>query len=433
MLLGLLEVPSHIIVLSINRNICGHIIVLSINRYLLLDIICISVNRYLLLDIINAAGTVGGPVAADRGAALQIPAAAQGRDHGQHQQHHHVLWVGAPAAAGHRGLTDLGFATDRELTDVVKGIPVALLLEGEDWDFSISSDVEGGHFPTTDTTKMCMLLRGEQLLGDGKRGELLRYEATMPVGYLYAYRLDTGETMEFNRPFDEFGSRLFMQMTPFTRWKFRLPRAACENRGLAFATASAPDATTLGTQLNLSTTDHPKIDGQTERVNQVLEDMLQAYVNKKQTNWEDYLPILEFTYNSAKHVSTKFSPFMLMYGFQPRSPVIVGLATEKLQHVKDFLQDHMDMLKLTCQNVRQAQDRYKKYADEKRRQVVFKEGDYVFLRVPKDSESLKTGPTPKLLPRFCGPFKILRRVGSMAFKLELPANSRVHPVFHVSR
>ncbi|MCO5586006.1 hypothetical protein L7F22_039943 [Adiantum nelumboides] len=83
---------------------------------------------------------------------------------------------------------------------------------------------------------------------------------------------------------------------------------------------------------------------------------------------------------------------MLMYGFQRRSPVTVGLATEKIQHVKVFLQDHMDMLKLTCQNVCQAQDRYKKYANEKRRQVVFKEGDYVFLRVPEHSKSLKTDP-----------------------------------------
>ena len=74
----------------------------------------------------------------------------------------------------------------------------------------------------------------------------------------------------------------------------------------------------LGTQLNLSTADHPKTDDQIERVNQVLEEMLRAYVSNEQTNWEDYLPILEFAYNSAKHVSTKFSPFMLIYGFQPR-------------------------------------------------------------------------------------------------------------------
>ena len=71
----------------------------------------------------------------------------------------------------------------------------------------------------------------------------------------------------------------------------------------------------LGTQLNLSTIDQSKLYGQPKPANQVLEDMLRAYVNKKQTNWEDYLPILEFVYNSAQCVSTNFSPVMLMYGF----------------------------------------------------------------------------------------------------------------------
>ena len=100
-------------------------------------------------------------------------------------------------------------------------------------------------------------------------------------------------------------------------------------------------------------------------VNQVLEDILRAYVSKKQTDWEDYLPILEFAYNITKHVMTKFSPFMMMYGFQPRSPISVGLATKKLQQVKEFLAEHMDMLKFARQNIRQAQDRYRKFADEK--------------------------------------------------------------------
>ena len=67
--------------------------------------------------------------------------------------------------------------------------------------------------------------------------------------------------------------------------------------------------------VNLSTTDHPQMDGQTKWVNQLLEDMLQAYVSKHQSNWEDYLPILEFAYNSAKHATIGFSPFMLMCGF----------------------------------------------------------------------------------------------------------------------
>lgn len=66
----------------------------------------------------------------------------------------------------------------------------------------------------------------------------------------------------------------------------------------------------LDTKLSMSTAEHPQTDGQTERVNQILEDMLRAYVLKRQTNWEEYLPIVGFAYNSAKHYSTGYSPFM---------------------------------------------------------------------------------------------------------------------------
>ena len=73
----------------------------------------------------------------------------------------------------------------------------------------------------------------------------------------------------------------------------------------------------LGTTLSMSSTDHPQSDGHTERVNQISEDMLQAYIGAKPTKWERYLQILEFAYNSSKHTSTGYSPFM--YGFQPRA------------------------------------------------------------------------------------------------------------------
>ena len=75
------------------------------------------------------------------------------------------------------------------------------------------------------------------------------------------------------------------------------------------------------------------------------------------------------------------------------------------------------MLRLARLHIQQAQDRYKKYANEKRQTVHFKEGEQVYLRVPEQSTSLKMGPVPKLLPRFCGPFKILKKVGQVAYKL----------------
>lgn len=181
-------------------------------------------------------------------------------------------------AASVISLADLGFATEQEVTYIVKGIPVGLLLDGEDWDFPISvRDIAEGsafpadwsrvrishvemkfvkpgaapadeeqtvHQPTTNTGKVYMLLQGEQLFADRKRGESFKYEAVVAMEYQYAYKLDTGETTQSNRPSQEFGDKLFMQMTPFTRWKLRLPTAANENRGLAFPTASAQDATT---------------------------------------------------------------------------------------------------------------------------------------------------------------------------------------------
>ncbi|MCO5609704.1 hypothetical protein L7F22_063936 [Adiantum nelumboides] len=110
----------------------------------------------------------------------------------------------------------------------------------------------------------------------------------------------------------------------------------------------------LDTTQSMSTANHPESDGQTERVNQILEDMLRSYVSKKQSNWEDYLPILEFAYNSSKHSATGFTPFMLMYGFQPRSPMTVGLEKEKIQLVKDFLEDMNDMLKASRESIRSA-------------------------------------------------------------------------------
>ncbi|KAH7434535.1 hypothetical protein KP509_06G022000 [Ceratopteris richardii] len=189
----------------------------------------------------------------------------------------------------------------------------------------------------------------------------------------------------------------------------------------------------LETKLSLSRAEHPRTDGQSEKVNQILEDILRAYVTSKQTDWEDYLPLAEFAYNSAKNSSTEFSSFMLMYGFQLRSPYAVGLQIERVQAAQEFLQDMNFKLKLAKENLKKAQDRAKAYADPKRRDVTFQAGDQVYIRIPERSEKFKTGQCAMLSPRYCGPFPITKKVGLRAYELQLPYESWIHPVFHVSR
>ncbi|KAJ7558156.1 hypothetical protein O6H91_04G026800 [Diphasiastrum complanatum] len=124
---------------------------------------------------------------------------------------------------------------------------------------------------------------------------------------------------------------------------------------------------------------------------------------------------------------------MLMYGFQPRSPINVETKSVKIQKVADFLHDMQEMLQVAKDSICSAQDRAKHYTDLKRSPRDFKVDDWVYLRIPKDSKALRTRKHYKLSTRYCGPFRIVCRIGSLAYELDLQGKSTAHPVFHVSR
>jgi hypothetical protein len=90
------------------------------------------------------------------------------------------------------------------------------------------------------------------------------------------------------------------------------------------------------------------------------------------------------------------------------------------------------MVRKVQHNLKEAQDRYKSYADQKKRHLEFQVGDHVYLKVKAQKSSLKLGNCAKMAPRFCGPFEILARIGHVAYQLSLLANLRIHNVFHVS-
>eukprot|EP00253_Pinus_taeda_P031491 PITA_31491 len=188
----------------------------------------------------------------------------------------------------------------------------------------------------------------------------------------------------------------------------------------------------LGTQLNFSIAYHPQTDGQTERVNHMVEDMLRAYVMQQPTRWEDYLHLVEFAYNNGYHTSTQMSPFEVMYGQKCRTPTSWGGPEDKLSLGPEMLKEMEDMVKRVRVNLKVAQDRQKNFADRKRRFKEFQVGDHVYIRIQAKRSILQWNGCAKLAPRYCGPFQILAKVGPVAYQLALPSHIRIHNVFHVS-
>src|SRR5215212_4702588 len=161
----------------------------------------------------------------------------------------------------------------------------------------------------------------------------------------------------------------------------------------------------INTKLALSTAFHPQTDGQTERANRFLEQVLRNTINYWQTNWDDLLPAAEFAINSSVNESTGFAPFELMYGLIPAMPIDLINQDSKIPAAEELIKKIISAVKTARTHIIKAQISQKHHADKHRRQHKFKIGDLVLLnnqnlRVP-DHKSRK------LSPKFAGPFKII--------------------------
>ncbi|KAJ0492793.1 putative nucleotidyltransferase, Ribonuclease H [Helianthus annuus] len=188
-----------------------------------------------------------------------------------------------------------------------------------------------------------------------------------------------------------------------------------------------------GIQLNMSTAHHPQTDGQTEVVNRCLESYLRCMVMDRPTSWVKWLPMAEFWYNTNFHTALGMTPFQALYGYPP--PLFVPYVPKdvRVEAVNATLMDREETIKLLRFSLLRAQNRMKQAADSRRSEREFKVGDHVYVKLhPYGQSTLRSSHFNKLGPKYFGPLMIIERIGAVAYKLDLPDDAQVHPVFHVS-
>jgi hypothetical protein len=214
-----------------------------------------------------------------------------------------------------------------------------------------------------------------------------------------------------------------------------VPKTIISDRGAQFIARFWEQLqSSLGTKLIRSSAYHPQTDGQTERVNQILEDMFRACIIHYDTNWDKCLGLAEFSYNNSYQSSLQMAPFEALYGRRCRTPLSWSETGEHQIFGPDLVTVAEDKVKLIQANLKAVQSRQKSYADQRRKPLQFQVGDYVYLRVSPTKRAQRFGLKGKLAPQYIGPFEITKACGPVAYRLRLLTQlTAIHDVFHISQ
>ena len=182
----------------------------------------------------------------------------------------------------------------------------------------------------------------------------------------------------------------------------------------------------FGTRLGMSSAYHPESDGQSENRVKVLRTLLRSFAQEHGHEWDQYLHLAEFAYNNAKNATTKKTPFEVVYGYRPVTPLDISSGTTNVPAVDKKVVEIKEVWEQARNAIEKAQENQKAYADRKRRDVEFEEGQLVYLSTKNLRGYQKQDTT------FIGPFKIVKKKLAVSYKLELSDGMNIHPVFHIS-
>ena len=189
----------------------------------------------------------------------------------------------------------------------------------------------------------------------------------------------------------------------------------------------------LGIKSKLLMAFHPQTDGQTERVNQELEQYLRMFIDHRQEQWPEWLGMAELAYNNKVHSSTKTLPFKTNYGQDPRMG-FEGKKKGKYAGAEKFIEKMKEIQEEAKAALEKVQEEMRKYTDRKRSDVEeYKAGDLVMLSTKDLKYQIVGRRTKKLTERFVEPYKIKKVVSSNTVELELPTTIKIHLVVNVSR